>query len=104
MGACRVYYKGKGHTIVSSGTGILWQYFMNTLFLDPYRRRFRTRPSRTSASRAQSHSVAVTHAVPVLRELGVRVSASRLYNEYRDQVERSHGLPVHRARLCYGHV
>ena len=36
----------------------------------------------------------LSHAVPVLRELGVRVSASRLYNEYRDQVERSHGLPV----------
>ena len=34
------------------------------------------------------------HAVPVLRELGVRVSASRIYNEYRDQVERAHGLPV----------
>jgi len=33
-------------------------------------------------------------AVPVLRELGVRASASRLYNEYRDQVERAHGLPV----------
>ena len=30
----------------------------------------------------------LSHAVPVLRELGVRVSASRLYNEYRDQVER----------------
>ena len=36
----------------------------------------------------------LSHAVPVLRELGVRVSASRLYNEYRDQVERAHGLPV----------
>ena len=34
------------------------------------------------------------HAVPALRELGVGVSASRLYNEYRDQVERAHGLPV----------
>eukprot|EP01043_Picozoa_sp_COSAG02_P042708 COSAG02_NODE_3652_length_6414_cov_10.240222_2_plen_59_part_00 len=30
----------------------------------------------------------------MLRELGVGVSASRLYNEYRDQVERAHGLPV----------
>ena len=36
----------------------------------------------------------LSHAVPVLRELGVRVSASRLYNEYRDQVERAHVLPV----------
>ena len=36
----------------------------------------------------------LSHAVPVLRELGVRASASRLYNEYRDQVERAHGLPV----------
>ena len=36
----------------------------------------------------------LSHVVPVLRELGVRVSASRLYNEYRDQVERAHGLPV----------
>ena len=36
----------------------------------------------------------LSHAVPVLRELGVRVSASRLYNEYRDQVECAHGLPV----------
>ena len=36
----------------------------------------------------------LSHAVPVLRELGVRVSASRLYNEHRDQIERSHGLPV----------
>ena len=36
----------------------------------------------------------LSHAVPVLRELGVRVSASRLYNEYRDQVERAHGMPV----------
>ena len=36
----------------------------------------------------------LTHAVPVLRELGIRVSASRLYNEYRDRVERAHGLPV----------
>ena len=36
----------------------------------------------------------LSHAVPVLRELGVGVSASRLYNEYRDQVERAHGLPV----------
>jgi|EP01046_Picozoa_sp_COSAG06_P012154 hypothetical protein len=34
------------------------------------------------------------HAVPVLRELGVGVSASRLYNEYRDQLERARGLPV----------
>ena len=39
----------------------------------------------------------LSHAVPVLRELGVRVSASRLYNEYRDQVERAHGLPNHRS-------
>jgi hypothetical protein len=36
----------------------------------------------------------LAHVVPVLRELGVVVSASRLYNEYRDQVERAHGLPV----------
>ena len=36
----------------------------------------------------------LTHAVPVLRELGVGVSASRLYNEYRDQLERARGLPV----------
>ena len=36
----------------------------------------------------------LSHAVPLLRELGVRASASRLYNEYRDQVERAHGLPV----------
>ena len=36
----------------------------------------------------------LSHVVPVLRELGVRVSASRLYNEFRDQVERAHGLPV----------
>ena len=36
----------------------------------------------------------LSHAVPVLRELGVRVSASRLYNEYRDQVERVRGLRV----------
>ena len=36
----------------------------------------------------------LSHAVPVLRELGVRVSASRLYNEYRDQVERVRGLGV----------
>ena len=36
----------------------------------------------------------LSHAVPMLRELGVRVSASRLYNEYRDQVERARGLPV----------
>ena len=34
------------------------------------------------------------HAVPVLCELGVRVSVSRLYNEYRDQVERVRGLRV----------
>jgi hypothetical protein len=34
------------------------------------------------------------HVVPVLRELGVGVSASRLYNEYRDQLERARGLPV----------
>ena len=39
-------------------------------------------------------NVVMSHAVPVLRELGVRASASRLYNEYRDQVERAHGLPV----------
>eukprot|EP01043_Picozoa_sp_COSAG02_P048845 COSAG02_NODE_4845_length_4912_cov_11.302514_2_plen_65_part_00 len=31
------------------------------------------------------------HAVPVLRELGVRVSASRIYNEYRDI---AHGCAV----------
>ena len=36
----------------------------------------------------------LSHAVPVLRELGVEVSASRLYNEYRDQVERVRGLRV----------
>ena len=36
----------------------------------------------------------LSHAVPVLRELGVTVSASRLYNEYRDQVERVRGLRV----------
>ena len=29
--------------MVGSGTGILWQYFMNTLFLAPYRRRSHTR-------------------------------------------------------------
>ena len=39
MGAYQAYYGGKGHTMVGSGTGILWQYFMNTLFLAPYRRR-----------------------------------------------------------------
>ena len=32
----------------------------------------------------------------MLRELGVRVSASRLYNEYKDQVERARGLSVPR--------
>jgi hypothetical protein len=36
----------------------------------------------------------LSHAVPVLRELGVRASASRLYNEHRDQDERAHGMPV----------
>ena len=38
MGACQAYDGGKGHTMVGSGTGILWQYFMNTLFLAPHRR------------------------------------------------------------------
>ena len=36
----------------------------------------------------------LSHAVPLLCELGVRASASRLYNEYRDQVERAQGMPV----------
>ena len=39
MGAYQAYYGGKGHTMVGSGTGILWQYFMDTLFLDPYTNR-----------------------------------------------------------------
>ena len=54
MGACQAYYGGKGHTMVGSGTGILWQYFMNTLFLAPYRRRSpnRRRHNTRSAQRA----------------------------------------------------
>ena len=36
----------------------------------------------------------LSHAVPVLHELGAKVSASRLYNEHRDQVERVRGLRV----------
>ena len=36
----------------------------------------------------------LSHAVPVLREMGVRVSASRLYNEHRDKVDRARGLLV----------
>ena len=40
----------------------------------------------------------LSHVVPMLRELGVRVSTSRLYNEYKDQVERARGLRRYRAR------
>ena len=54
MGAYQAYYGGKGHTMVGSGTGILWQYFMNTLFLAPHRRRShnRRRHNTRSAQRA----------------------------------------------------
>ena len=54
MGAYQAYDGGKGHTMVGSGTGILWQYFMNTLFLAPHRRRShnRRRHDTHSAQRA----------------------------------------------------
>ena len=38
----------------------------------------------------------LSRAVPMLRELGVRVSTSRLYNEHRDQIDRQRGLSVPR--------
>ena len=36
----------------------------------------------------------LAHAPPMLRQYGIEVSASRLYNEARDQCDAARGLPV----------
>ena len=36
----------------------------------------------------------LAHAPPMLRQYGIQVSASRLYNEVRDRCDAARGLPV----------
>ena len=36
----------------------------------------------------------LAHAPPMLRQYGIEVSASRLYNEVRDRCDAARGLPV----------
>jgi hypothetical protein len=40
----------------------------------------------------------LAHAPPMLRQYGIEVSASRLYNEVRDRCDAARGLPVRSER------